>query len=387
MNKTQGGSRRDEHWYYELDQVDADGQPVILADGSPSRGAQTGYNLPQAGDSSPEEIVTANLDPMYTDEITIGYQTEVFDGDMTFGVKGVYKDLGNSIEDGDFYAPVNNWYVENGYDNPNSSGAWILFNPGTGLDVMGDYDGDGTTEHIQISAEDLAMPEASRQYGAMEFTLDGMATEKLFVSASYTWSHLWGNTAGLVNDDDNQADPGWTVSYDYAGLQDNASGNLPSDRRHTMKVFGSYEVTEDFTVGLNANIGSGKPISALGIHPENVGACATDAWSSCPSRNERGHGASFYDENGDNAPRGTYGTTDWTYVFDLSATYRLDLFENDLMIKATVYNLFDSSTQTTVVQDRTKTDTAGNTVMDSNWGMTTGRVGARYVSLIARYSF
>jgi outer membrane receptor protein involved in Fe transport len=388
MNITQGGSRRDEHWYYELDQVDADGHPIILADGSPSRGAQTGYNLPQSGESTPAEIVTADLDPMYTDEITIGYQTEVFDGDMSFGVKAIYKDLGNSIEDADFYAPINNWYVENGYANPNIGGAWILFNPGSDLDVMGDFDHDGTTEHIQISAKDLAMPEASRQYGAMEFTLDGMATEKLFISASYTWSHLWGNTAGLVNDDDNQADPGWTVSYDYAGLQDNASGNLPSDRRHTMKLFGSYAVTEDFTVGLNANIGSGKPVSAMGIHPENVGACATAAWASCPSRNERGHDASFYDENGDNASRGTYGTTDWTYVFDLSATYRLDVFENDLMFKATVYNLFNSSTQTTVDQGRTKTDSdTGNTVMDSNFGMTTGRVSARYVSLTARYEF
>tara|TARA_B100000809_G_scaffold133236_1_gene130956 strand:- start:2492 stop:2626 length:135 start_codon:yes stop_codon:yes gene_type:complete len=44
-----------------------------------------------------------------------------------------------------------------------------------------------------------------------------------------------------------------------------------------MKLFGSYAVTEDFTVGLNTNIGSRKPISAIGIHPENVGTCATAA--------------------------------------------------------------------------------------------------------------
>ena len=390
MNITQGGSRRDEHWYYALDQVDADGQPVIMADGSPSRGAETGYNLPQSGESSPEEIVTAGLDPMYTDEVTIGYQTEVFDGDMTFGVRAIYKNLGRSIEDADFYAPINKWYEANGLGNPNSGGAWILFNPGDDLDVMGDYDYDGTIEHIQISAADLAMPEAKRQYGAMEFTLEGMATDKLWINASYTWSHLWGNTAGLVSDDDNQADPGWTVSYDYAGLQDHATGNLPSDRRHAIKLFGSYEVTEDFTVGLNANIGSGKPISKLGIHPYGVGACATNAWEACPSNAERGHGSAYYDENDNPSPRGFHGTTDWTYVFDLSATYRLDVFENELMLKATVYNLLDSDTQTTVYQQGTQTvqvNGVGKTVADQNWGMTTGRIGARYVSLVARYSF
>lgn len=52
---------------------------------------------------------------------------------------------------------------------------------------------------------------------------------------------------------------------------------MPSDRRHTMKLFASYAVTEDFTVGLNTNIGSGKPIGAMGIHRENVGTCATAA--------------------------------------------------------------------------------------------------------------
>lgn len=386
MNITQGGSRRDEHWYFELDQVDADGQPIILADGSPSRGAETGYNLPQSGESTPEAIVSKNLESMYTDEVTVGYQTEVFDGDMNFGVRAIYRDLGRSIEDADFYAPINKYYEANGIEKM-SSGAWILFNPGSDLDVKGDFNNDGTEEHIQISSADLAMPDSSRQYGAVEFTLDGMATDKLYLSAGYTWSHLWGNTAGLVNDDDDQADPGWTVSYDYAGLQDHASGDLPSDRRHAFKLYGAYNLTEDLTIGLNAAIDSGKPISKLGIHPENVGACATQAWSACPSRAERGHGSAYYDENENPSPRGSYGTTDWTYVFDLSATYRVNVFENDLMLKATVYNLFNSDTQTTVYQTGTTTNAADELAADPNWGMTTGRVGSRYVSLVARYEF
>ena len=110
-------------------------------------------------------------------------------------------------------------------------------------------------------------------------------------------------------------------------------------------------------------------------------------WESCPSNTERGHGASFYDENGNPSPRGTAGTTDWVAQFDLSASYTLDLFENNLVLKGTVYNLFNSDTQTTVYQNGTTTNDNGDVVANPNWGMTTGRQGARYVSLTARYEF
>lgn len=388
MNIVQGGSRRDEHWYYELDQVDADGHPVITADGSPSRGAQVGTFLAQSGEGAPGSKATKDLKPMYSDEFTLGYQTEVFDGDMTFGVRGIYRELKRSIEDADLQTVLQNWYKKEGIESNGWIDGWILFNPGDGLDVNYDFNGDGTVNHIKLSSEEMGMPKSERKYTALEFTLDGQVTEKMNINASYTWSHLWGNTAGLVNDDDNQADPGWTVSYDYAGLQDHAAGNLPSDRRHAFKLFGSYSVTDDFVLGLNTTISDGKPINKMGIHPLGVDSCAAGMpWESCESNAQRGHGASFYDENGTPSPRGSAGTTDWVVKLDLSASYRHELFGNDLLLKATVYNLLNADTQTTVYQQGTITDADGNTVADPNWGITTGRQGARYVSLVARYEF
>ena len=41
-------------------------------------------------------------------------------------------------------------------------------------------------------------------------------------------------------------------------------------------------------------------------------------WESCESNAQRGHGASFYDENGSPSPRGSAGTTDWIVKLDLS---------------------------------------------------------------------
>ena len=388
MNIVQGGSRRDEHWYYKLDQVDADGHPVITADGSPSRGEQVGNFLAQSGEGAPGSKATADLKSMYSDEFTLGYQTEVFDGDMTFGVRGIYRELKRSIEDADLQTVLKNWYAKEGIEANGWIDGWILFNPGGGLDVNYDFNGDGTVNHIQLSAAELAQPKSERKYAALELSLDGRVTDKIRINSSYTWSHLWGNTAGLVNDDDNQADPGWTVSYDYAGLQDNASGNLPSDRRHAFKVFGSYEVTDNFIIGLNTLISDGKPVNKMGIHPSGVGSCATGMpWESCPSNVERGHGDSFFDENGNASPRGSAGTTDWIVRFDLSATYRQELLGNDLTIKATAYNLLNDDTQSTVYQQGTLTGADGGVIADPNWGITTGRQGARYVSLVARYEF
>jgi outer membrane receptor protein involved in Fe transport len=388
MNIVQGGSRRDEHWYYKLDQLDADGHPVIKDDYSPSRGEQVGTFLAQSGEGAPGSKADADLKPMYSDEFTLGYQTEIFDGDMTFGVRGVYRELKRSIEDADLQTVLKNWYAKEGIAADGWIDGWILFNPGRGLDVEYDFNGDGTVNHIELSAEDLGMPKSKRKYGALEFTLDGQVTEKLNINASYTWSHLWGNTAGLVNDDDNQSDPGWTVSYDYAGLQDNASGNLPSDRRHAFKLYGSYQVTDDFIVGVNTLISDGKPINLMGIHPSGVGACAAGMpWESCPSNIERDHGDSFYDAEGNASPRGSAGTTDWVVKIDVSATYFHELFGNNLMLKATVYNVLNDDTQTTVYQQGTMTGDNGDVVADPNWGMTTGRQGARFVSFVARYEF
>lgn len=388
MNITQGGSRRDEHWYYELNEVDADGHPVITSDGSPSRGDQVGYFLAQSGEGAPGSKASANLKSMYSDEFTVGYQRNIMDDDMTVGVRGIYRELKRSIEDADLQTVLKNWYAKEGIEANGWIDGWILFNPGSGLDVNYDFNGDGTVNNIVLSAEEMGMPKAYRKYAALEFTLDGRVTDKITINGSYTWSHLWGNTAGLVNDDDNQADPGWTVSYDYAGLQDHADGNLPTDRRHAFKLFGSYQVTDNLTLGLNTIITDGTPINKMGIHPSGVDSCAEGMpWETCPSNVERGHGSAFYDENGNPSPRGSAGTTDWNTRFDLSAVYQQQLFGNDLTLKATVYNLFNSDSQSRVFQTGTMTDDSGATVADPNWGITTSRQAPRYMSLVARYEF
>jgi hypothetical protein len=388
MNIVQGGSRRDEHWYYALGQVDAGGQPVIQADGAPSHGEQVSYFLAQSGEGAPGSKASADLKSMYSDEFTAGYQTQILDGTMTAGIRGIYRDLKRSIEDADLQTVLKNWYLKQGISADGWIDGWILFNPGSGLDVNYDFNGDGNVDHIQLTKDEVGQVASKRTYTALEFTLNGQLTERMQLNASYTWSHLYGNTAGLVNDDDNQADPGWTISYDYAGLQDHAYGNLPADHRHALKLFGSYQVTDKFVLGINTLISSGKPMNKMGIHPSGIDSCAEGMpWQTCPSNVERGHGSAFYDELGQPSPRGSAGTTAWLTQIDLSASYRHELFGNPLTLKATVYNLFNSNTQSQIYKTASMTNDNGEVVADPNWGMTTARQAPRYVSLVARYDF
>ena len=78
---------------------------------------------------------------------------------------------------------------------------------------------------------------------------------------------------------------------------DNGYGNLPNDRRHGIKSYGIYNVTEDFSIGYNFWAMSGKPKSAFGVHPEDEGYCVTAIAVDgvCYGRDWYGN-ASFYND-------------------------------------------------------------------------------------------
>ncbi|PAJ76366.1 TonB-dependent receptor [Pseudoalteromonas sp. NBT06-2] len=386
MNIKQGATQRETLDYYELGEVDANGTPILLADGSPSRGgALRDTFVRQAGIDDPNLIVSDNLDSMYSDEFTLGYQQEVFNGDMTLGVRATYRELKRSVEDTDVGPVLRKWFEENGVtDEVGQWGYYVLLNPGADLNMIYDFDQDGTAENINISASELDLPTPKRKYGSLEFTLDGSVTEDLTINSSYTWSHSWGNTEGLVKTDNGQADPGWTTSYDYGDLMDHSSGDLPNDRRHSFKVSGSYRITDDLSLGFASRINSGTPVSKLSWHPFDQGRCTEgNIWDSCISYYY--DDASFYDADGNPAPRGSAGRTPWTKEIDLSLLYQTEIFDGNLSLKASIYNLFNEDTATSYIQKH-QANSDSNAV-NAEWGTTNRRLASRYMSLTARYIF
>jgi len=384
MNITQGGARRDVHDYYLLGDTDANGEIILNDDGSPSTGAHVSQNVVQEGISEPSLVATANLKSMYSDEFTLGFDHELNDGDLVVGMRAIYRSLGRTIEDTDYGPVINKYFADNGID-ADASYTYVLANPSKDLDISYDFNGDGTVENVHIAGADIGLPAPKREYTALETTLSGIMLEHLHFNASYTWSHSWGNTEGLVRTDNGQADPGWTTSYDYAELMDHSTGNLPNDRRHAFKFNGYYNINDEFSVGFNAMVASGMPINKFSLHPTGVDSCAAGSvWEDC---NGAYYGqVAFYDENGTPAPRGSAGTTDWSKQLDLSLAYNTEIAGGDLVLKATVYNVFNSATQNAVQQQRAQNGDNG-LELNPNWGNTTGRMAARYVSFTARYSF
>lgn len=118
-------------------------------------------------------------------------------------------------------------------------------------------------------------PKARRDYDAVEFRFDHQMREgflkNLNYFASYTWSRLYGNWAGLANSDEaGRSQPNVSRAFDLSpGNFDqngqNVFGRLATDRPHQFKVFGNYTfrtkagATE---LGLSQLAFSGTPLSS-----------------------------------------------------------------------------------------------------------------------------
>lgn len=383
MNIVQGASSIEYFDFYATAGLDAQGRPLLRSDGSPERGAAYGpRSYRQRGITDPNLIASRNLEAMYSDQISLGFETEVFET-LRAGVRVTYSELGRSVEDTDYGPVLTAKLAELGIDDAlDQSSFYILSNPGKDVQVAFDFDQDGDIDPVTLTAAETRLPEPERKYAAVQFTLGGELTDKISFDASYTWSHSYGNTEGLVKTDNDQADPGWTTSYDYGDLMDHSAGDLPNDRRHAIKLAGLYNFTQNWIGGVVMRATSGAPKSRFGIHPAGVDSCAAgNPWEACVSQSY--DYASHYDADGNVVPRGSVGRLPWITNMDLSMTYRNEnLFGGDLVIKATVYNALNEDDPIAINQE----DTRPSGTPD-DYGLTNIYPGRRFVSLEGRYEF
>jgi hypothetical protein len=118
---------------------------------------------------------------------------------------------------------------------------YIIGNPGFGA----------TSDKILAPSGDPFTPKAKREYDGVEFRFDHQiregALKNLSYFASYTWSRLYGNWAGLANSDEaGRSQPNVSRAFDLPqGNFDehgkNVYGRLATDRPHQFKIFGAYE--------------------------------------------------------------------------------------------------------------------------------------------------
>jgi hypothetical protein len=132
----------------------------------------------------------------------------------------------------------------------------------------------GDTPHPIECAACAPQPDARRRYDGLEFRLTKRPSDRWFGSVSYTYSKLEGNYTGLTDTDitDGQGgrhSPNNHRAWDNPQMQFTSHGTyqdgpLPTDRPHTLKVFGAYQLKwfhQETLLGLEQAAFSGTPIS------------------------------------------------------------------------------------------------------------------------------
>ena len=328
-------------------------------------------------------IASKNLQPQYQDEYILGLQKTITDN-FSVGVRGIYRDLKTAIDDNCDYTAVLDAIAASDPTltpvYPASGFPYCrMFNPGEDAVFVTDVEDDGTLRTYTIPGARLSPP-AKRTYSALEFFFDG-TWDKFFLQGSYTYSKSKGNTEGGVKSDIGQADTNVTQDFDYIELTVDTFGYLPNDRRHTLKVFGSYDISDEWSVGANMLVQSGRPKNCFGVLDRDplraAGAPPRPDTRKNPDgtpnpNGDRGYnphpyGSSFMRCNNTPVPRGTAGRLPWTNSFDLNVAYR-PAFVEGLQFKVDIFNILNSQKVTSVseIAEDAATGSAAETYLAPN---------------------
>ncbi|MEO5963639.1 MAG: Oar protein, partial [Thermomonas sp.] len=212
----------------------------------------------------------------------------------------------------------------------------------------------------------LLGPKAKRTYKAFEVFFE-QNWDRAFLQGSYTFAKGLGNTEGGVKSDIGQADTGTTQDFDYPELAEGSFGYLPNDRRHSLKLFGSYDVTDTVAVGGNFIAQSGRPINCFGYHPINSG-----------------YGNSYFYCNGVQVPRGTAGRLPWTQKLDMNVIWRPAFAAEHLTFKVDVFNVFNNDKAINVNEFG---EDAGGTLQPNVYKSVTANQSPRSVRFMVQYDF
>jgi len=329
--------------YYVLNSVNADGLPNI----GPAVG--TLRTLSDGSVPVPAMSVDQHIKPMYQDEAILGIQHQLLPTTVV-GLKVTYRNLVRAVEDSSFVDADNNFF-------------YFLFNPGQDVTLLGE---DG--QYHTITAADLGFPKAKRRYWAGELSLEHVVGNKLRVGGSYTLSHSYGNFEGVFQSDVQQDDAGITIDFDTPGLVNFSNGNLPNDRRHILKAYGSYAPTPEWLVSFSGSASSGRPQNARGNCPADVDPTAYEEYC-------------FY-AFGQPAPRGSAGRLPWLFNLDLGVRYTPAAFDS-LTVGLDVFNVFNFHKPTRVFE---VAESAGGTPYEY-YGQPTYYQQPRYLRFNAVWNF
>jgi carboxypeptidase family protein/TonB-dependent receptor-like protein len=203
--------------------------------------------------------------PMRSQELSFGLERELTPK-VAATLRFVHKQLDRAIDDiGDLCAPS---LCGAGVEN------YIIANPGEGLVQQFDIS-TGTSVYLPqepggvfpAGAQLITNPKATRNYNSVEVGLQKQFADNWFLRGSYMWSRDAGNYSGLSSSDENGRDnPNNSRDFDYPAMSFDQTGKvldgpLDTDRTHQVKVQALYQFKFGTSVGMNAFVESGTPIT------------------------------------------------------------------------------------------------------------------------------
>ncbi|NBX95510.1 MAG: TonB-dependent receptor [Betaproteobacteria bacterium] len=337
----------------------------------------------------PRTIADTQLKPMNQDEFILGIQKALAPG-WNGGIKGTYRKINAGMDDFCGHYAMINWAKDNGFTkfDPYTLAGCILMNPGRDVSLAMDVNNDGKYTVVNIPARYFGLEKYERTYQALEFQLEKPFDGKWGAFFSYVMSRSVGTAEGYVQSQLNQEDAGITQDFDFGSFTHGSKGYLPNDRRHVFKFFGNYALTDEWRVGMNAILSSGRPYSCIGFVPKTVADYAESSQYTSPS--------SYYCATSTTTqtlvPRGSVGRTPWTNQLDLQVAYIPKWVGkgNKLTLQADVFNVFNSQKpiELNEVRDFSRQTSITAPFQQSlNYLQPTGFQTPRSVRLAARYEF
>jgi hypothetical protein len=266
---------------------------------------------------SPGLPVNSTLRAPYTDEYLVGFEYEVA-ADLKVGLRAVYRSLGRTIED----------------ISVDGASTYIIANPDEWTNVP--------VPSLMNPGQTIYFPKPTREYKALEFTMEKRFSNHWQMAGSWVHSSLRGNYEGAASNDTTvgQNDPNLNATYDLPDLLMNSFGYLPNDRTDVVKIYGSYQLPSlplEFSGVFNVQTGT--PVSKEVLM----------GWY--------GGGVGFAE------PRGSAGRTPTTWDFDLGVQYNWKLFKTNLGLRLDIFNLTNNQKATAVFQGYYEQTEAGGPIV------------------------
>jgi hypothetical protein len=260
-----------------------------------------GQALPPIGVLPLIDNIDPDLEPMRMQELTLGIERQLAPL-VAVSARYVHKQLDKAVED-------------IGSVDAEGHATYVIGNPGF--------------HRASEATVGVPYPKAVRDYDALELVGRKLLNRNWALTASYTWSRLYGNYSGLSQSDENgRTDPNIGATFDapLAMFEENGEalyGRLATDRPHQVKAQFVYTAPFGVNVGLFQSLASGLPVSRFAVLATDI---ATDI------------APVFY------AGRGSDGRTPALSQTDVSVQYVRGLGGNKrLTVGLNVLNLFNQA--------------------------------------------